>query len=291
MAIGMTTGIPWLDQKAEHATKALEERKAVPQVQGKASTPYAVCGYEGEINMSRVLVKAAHGLNLSQKRLIMYAVSKLHPLSKQPQQLIIKVNALEYAQEMNVLEAKNFYRDLRDATDNLFNRYISIAYETASGKKIEKIHWVSSATYHEGEGWVEIRFSPEVSPYLSMLKDGNHINYKLQLAIDLRSVYAWRLLELLMQWKDTKQLFITLESFRHALEVPESYRYTDIRINCIEKPIKELRKTAGIDINWKAIKDKKNKRRVGSLEFTWKNIEQIEMKLKGGKEDKKTKHK
>lgn len=102
MAIGMTTGIPWLDQKAEHATKALEERKAVPQVQGKASTPYAVCGYEGEINMSRVLVKAAHGLNLSQKRLIMYAVSKLHPLSKQPQQLIIKVNALEYAQEMNV---------------------------------------------------------------------------------------------------------------------------------------------------------------------------------------------
>lgn len=119
------------------------------------------------------------------------------------------------------LEAKNFYRDLRDATDNLFNRYISIAYETASGKKIEKIHWVSSATYHEGEGWVEIRFSPEVSPYLSMLKDGNHINYKLQLAIDLRSVYAWRLLELLMQWKDTKQLFITLESFRHALEVPE----------------------------------------------------------------------
>lgn len=291
MAIGMTTGIPWLDQKAEHATKALEERKAVPQVQGKASTPYAVCGYEGEINMSRVLVKAAHGLNLSQKRLIMYAVSKLHPHSKQPQQLVIKINALDYAEEMNVLESKNFYRDLHDAADNLFNRYISIAYDTPTGRKIEKIHWVSSATYHAGEGWVELRFSPEVSPYLSMLKDGNHINYKLQLAVDLRSVYAWRLLELLMQWKDTNQLFIKLEDFRHALEVPKTYRYTDIRITCIEKPIKELRKKAGIDIHWKAIKDKNNRRRVGSLEFTWKDVEQLEMKLKGGETAKKTKPK
>lgn len=265
----MTTGIPWLDEKAENALKVQQENPG----------PYAIRGYEGEINMSRVLVRAAHGLNLNQKRLIMYAVSKIHPFAEQPNQLVIRISALEYAKEMNLIEARNFYRGLREASDSLFNRYISIAYETPTGKRIEKIHWVSSANYHEGEGWVELRFSPEVSPYLSMLKSGNRINYKLQLAIDLKSVYSWRLLELLMQWKDTKKLYIALEDFRHSLEIPDTYRYTDIRIHCIEKPRKELEERLGIKINWHPIKES---RAVKSLQFSWKDAEQIEMDLIGG---------
>lgn len=274
----MTTGIPWLDEKVEASTTKLKERHQaqadiIERKHDDCHTSPTVYGFDGEVNMSKVLVKAAHGLNLSQKRLIMYAVSKIHPHAPQPIQLVVKVPAIEYAKQMGVLEAKNFYRDLQEAADNLFHRYISIAYDTPKGRETEKIHWVSSAKYHTGEGWVELRFSPEVSPYLSMLNDGNHINYNLQLAVDLRSVYAWRLLELLMQWKDTKRLYIKLEHFRHALEIPETYRYADIRLNCMEKPILELREKAGIEVTWKAVKDKENKRRVGSLEFAWKEVD------------------
>lgn len=279
----MNTGIPWLDKKAEESTAKRKAQEASEIIERKhedyPSSP-TVYGFDGEINMSKVLVKAAHGLNLSQKRLIMYAVSKIHPHSPQPKQLTVKVSAIDYAKQMGLLEAKNFYRDLQEAADNLFHRYISIAYDTSKGREIEKIHWVSSAKYHTGEGWVELRFSPEVSPYLSMLNDGNHINYKLQLAVDLRSVYAWRLLELLMQWKDTKRLYIKLDDFRHALEIPETYRYADIRLNCIEKPILELREKADIEVTWKPLKDKENKRRMGSLEFAWKDVEQLEIPLK-----------
>ena len=42
-----------------------------------------------------------------------------------------------------------------------------------------------------------------------------------------------------------------------------------------------------MDIEFKAIKDKENKKRVGSLEFSWKYAEQIDMPLEGGETPKK----
>jgi hypothetical protein len=51
-------------------------------------------------------------------------------------------------------------------------------------------------------------------------------------------------------------------------------------------PILELREKAGIEVMWKAIKDKDNKRKVGTLEFTWKAVEQLTIKLEGGEQPK-----
>jgi plasmid replication initiation protein len=282
----MKTGIDWLDKKTEEALAKTQAKNLVIE-RVREDEPVAlptIYGYEGEVNISRTLVKAAHGLNLSQKRLIMYAVSRIHPHVKQPNQLVVKVNAQDYAREMGVL-TNHAYRDLQEASDNLFNRYISMAYETPTGKEIQKIHWVSSAKYHTGEGWVELRFTPEVSPYLSMLNEGNQIIYNLQTVMDLKSVYTWRLLELLLQWPDTKRLLITLDDYRHALEIPETYRYVDVRLHCIEKPILELSHTVGMEISWKPIKDKENRRKVGALEFQWKPVEQLQINLEGGKKE------
>lgn len=271
----MTTGLDWLDQKVTEATAKLAGRNDTQAVDDLA-TQYRI---DGNVSMDRVIAKAAHGLSLNQKRLIMYAVSKLDTVAKQPSQIIVKVSATEYAKEMKITPT-NAYRDLQNATDKLFGRYISIVYNTPQGREVEKIHWVSSAKYQTGQGWVELRFSPELSPYISKLTSGNYISYKLQKAIDLRSIYSWRLLELFAQWADTKKLFISLDDFRHALEVPEKYLYADIRVHCIEKSVKELKEKVNLDITWKPVKDGRS---VSSLQFSWKESEQIPMELKGGK--------
>ncbi len=280
----MNTGFAWLDQKAGEATKNLVTKTDNVVIEKTRTEDSAtVLGYFGQVSMDRALVKAAHGLNLNQKRLMMYAISELHPKAKQPTQVIVKITAKDYANKVNVTQSKNFYRDLKNSADGLFKRYISIEYDTPRGRQIEKVHWVSSAKYHEGEGWVELRFTPEVSPYLTQLNRGNQVIYNLEDAVDLKSVYSWRLLELLYQWRDKKQLYITLEDYRHALEIPEKYRYADIKKNCIERVIKDLKQHAKIAVTYEAIKDPKNKRRVGSLRFKWKEMEQHELLLKGGK--------
>jgi len=270
----MNTGFAWLDEKADEAKQNLATKTQGSVIKMTREPPHTVLGYFGQISIDKALVKAAHGLNLNEKRLMMYAISELHPKVAQPAQVVVKINATDYAKTINVTKSQNFYRDLKRSADGLFKRYISIEYDTPKGRRIAKIHWVSSAEYHEGEGWVELRFTPEVSPYLTQLNSGNQVIYNLEDAIELKSVYSWRLLELLYQWRD---------NFRHALEVPKKYRYADIKVNCIERVIKDLKQNAKIAVTYEAIKDPKNKRRVGSLRFKWKEMAQHELLLKGGK--------
>ncbi len=248
-----------------------------------------VYGFDGEVQMARELVKAAHGLNIHELRLIRYAISKIHPTAPQPQQLFIKISALEYAETMQVKESKHFYRDLEKAADGLWEKQIKIKHNTQKGEVIEKIGWISYSKYHRGEGWIELRFTIEVTPLLSVLEKESRIIYQLQNLIDLKSVYAARLFELLMQWKDKKRLLITLEDFRHAMEVPDKYLFGDIKVNCLDRPIRELREKGKIDVSYKKIKDKDNKRKIGALDFYWKPVEQTEITLEGGENPKKAK--
>lgn len=278
----MVTGIDWLDRKVLEASANLATKSTSSKSEHPIDGDLANYTSDGDISMSKVLAKAAHGLSLNQKRLIMYAVSKIDSRADQPKQLVVRISAQEYAAEMGIRPC-NAYRDLQDATDKLFGRYVSVAYDTPQGREIEKIHWVSSVKYHVGQGWVDLRFTTELSPYITKLTGGNFISYKLQKVIELRSVYSWRLLELLMQWPDTKRLYITLEDFRHALEVPEKYLYADIRAHCIEKSVKELLEKINLEVQWKPIKEG---RAVKSLQFSWKEKDQLNLKLKGGKATK-----
>lgn len=162
----MTVLPEWLEQKVAESTAKENQPEHLPAAPTHHEATY---GHEGKVNLSRVLVKAAHGLSLSQKRLVMYAVSKLHPHAPQPHQFIVRVDAIDYAEEMKV-RTNHAYRDLQEASEALFDRYVSIAHETPTGRKIQRIHWVSSSTYHTGEGWVELCFTAEVSPFLISTK-------------------------------------------------------------------------------------------------------------------------
>jgi plasmid replication initiation protein len=62
---------------------------------------------------------------------------------------------------------------------------------------VTRMRWVGRASYQEKEGWVELAFWHQVVPHLMGLRK-QFTTYKLQQASALRSIYSWRLLELLM---------------------------------------------------------------------------------------------
>jgi plasmid replication initiation protein len=69
-----------------------------------------------------------------------------------------------------------------------------------------------------------------------------------------------------MTQKDTGFKTITLEDFRQQMEVPESYKYADIKRYAILKPVAELNEKADMLIEWK---ETKRGRSVHSLQFTF----------------------
>lgn len=243
----------------------IEEDKLVAQAAG-----------ERRVTMSNALTRAAHGLTLGEKRVIMAAVSKLD--SRRPaipgQVPTTRITAAEYA-ELSGCGMNAAYEALQTAAANLYDRSITIfspSYKRGSkrlGEKdtIIKMRWVGRATYHEREGWVELAWWHELIPHLLGLQK-QFTTYQLQQASALRSVYSWRLLELLTRFASTGRAEYTIEDFAMSMEATDKQRenFAAIRRKIIEPAVKELQEKDGWVIDWKPIKDG---RKVAKLAFTF----------------------
>lgn len=226
----------------------------------------------GSVTMSRALAISAHGLTLNEARVMLLACRLIDPRRSpyayaKDGYVKVRVSASEFAELANLNPNTRgetpmaAYDGLRAGCEKLLDRRAS----WSEGKKHIRLAWVWKATYHDGEGWAEICFSPDMTQHLFMLGE-RFVRYRLELARGLRSTYSVNLLRLLMTQKDTGCLAITLEAFRHAMEVPEGYRYADIKRYAIVPPIKELQELADLIVQCQEFK---RGRSVHSLRFTF----------------------
>lgn len=217
-----------------------------------------------QVNIANDLNRSAQGLNLSEKRLLMLAISKLDSKAKPTVQnatAVITVSEMVQAYELNPNKA---YQEAKKAAEGLMKRQIRIKPNDADS---ELIQWVGKSRYNQGQGWILIEFYYGVFPSLFELPK-LFTSYKLNRASGFKSVYSWRLFEMLMQFKSTGLLNIPVDTFNHALEVPETYKqdFSLLRARVIEPATKEIREKDGLAVTWEAIK---GGRKVKALKFTF----------------------
>ena len=213
------------------------------------------------VTMSNALTRAGHGLTLAEKRIIAAAVSKLdsrRPLApgEVPR---TRITAAEYA-ELAKCEMHTAYEALRDAAKALYGRSITF-YEPAHrrrGKPLPptkvQMRWIGSAKYQKGEGWVELAWWPDLMRHLVGLK-AQFTSYQLQQASALRSMYSWRLLELLTRFEGTGWAEYSIEDFAAAMDAPPSLSdFGQVKRRIIEPAVKELGDKDGWLIQWRPIK-------------------------------------
>ena len=171
------------------------------------------------ITMSNALTRAAHGLTLAEKRIIAIAVSTLNPkvTLKLGQVPTTRILAADYAETFGV-EAHTAYKQLQEAAKHLYARQVTF-YKPAyrrDGKPLPptriQMRWVGRATYQQGEGWIEVAWWPEILPHLTGLKK-QFTSYQLKQTYALRSIYSWKLIELLMRFESTGWAEYTIEVF------------------------------------------------------------------------------
>lgn len=228
-----------------------------------------------QVNMANDLTRAAHNLTLGEKRVVMSCVAQLDALRLESGRYKVRLSAQEFAEAFHIAD-HTAYEQLKEVAVRLYERSVKREVDTPKGKKIIKHRWVSAITYHEGEGWIELGFSHEITPYLVALR-GNHTSYKLEQASALRSVYSWRLLEMMMQFKSTGLLRVDIDDFCHAMEVPDTYRknFKDLRNRVINIAVAELIEKDGWQIEWEG--KKHGSRRINGLEFRFKKNAQTRL--------------
>jgi plasmid replication initiation protein len=223
---------------------------------------------------SNFLVRASYKQTLNEQRLVLLAVAGLNSrrVGIRPgfnQVEGIRITAAEFAEAFK-LPVKQAYESLREATNELYERSIN---ET-KGKRTDKMRWVSAVSYHDGEGWALLSFSPQITPYLTELS-GKFTEYRLGQVANLRSSYAIRIFEWCMQFDDTGWMQISLDEIAKRLDVGYT-RYVDIRRYIIEPAIKELKAKSNLEIDWTPIKEGRS---VKAIRFTFKESGQGKLDL------------
>lgn len=227
------------------------------------------------VAMQNGLTRAAHGLTLAEKRIVMIGMSTLDSRRavNPAKPLVTRITAAEYAEHAQC-EMSAAYEALQTAAKNLYDRSITIFQPAHKrGRKrigdkgtVTRMRWVGRATYHEGEGWIELAWWHEILPLLTGLQK-QFTKYQLGQAGALRSVYSWRLLELLMRFQSSGKAEYTIEDFKASMDAPPSLSdFAQVKRRIIEPAVKELTEKDGWLIQWEPVK---RGRRVASVRFTF----------------------
>jgi len=194
------------------------------------------------------LIEAKYRLSLQEQRVIAFLTAEINPDDEDFKSYRFKIR--DFA-ELIGLEGQNYYSELKKVTRNLISRVLTIK----RGNELIQVAWLSSAKYHETEGWVELKFAPELKPYLLKLKEC-FTQYQLGEILKLRSKYAFRLYELCKKNELLGKYTYEIEELREVLGVGkgELKAWKDFRRFCLEPAIREINQKTDLQISYKAEK-------------------------------------
>ena len=201
---------------------------------------------------SNRLNTAIQNLSLAEIRLIQLAIIDSREHNKGlSSDTPLRINAMRYAEVFKVSK-QTAYEALIDAETNLFERRFTFMDER--DLKV-KSRWISQATYLEGEGAIEVIFTPAVVNEITRIHGIEQFftKYTLEQTAQLKSLYAVRLYELLIQWREARKTpLFELEVFREqlGLGVDDYKRMSDFKRRVLDASIKEINDKTDIKVSY-----------------------------------------
>lgn len=210
---------------------------------------------------SNALVEARYRLSLQESQIIFWLLTQIEPNDED-----FKPHKLEIIEFTNLTQVKsgNRYSELRRITKHLMQRVMEI--HEPETKEIIQAAWLSSAHYKPSQGCVYLEFSPKLKPYLLQLK--SHFT-KIDIidTLKLKSIYAIRIFELLLQYNHIGNRKITIIDLRTycRIEEKEYSFYADLKRKVIEKAKTEINTKTEYSVDYTEIKES---RKVVAIEWT-----------------------
>ena len=199
------------------------------------------------------LVNASYDLDLVEQRLVLLAIVEARESGKginanDP----LVIHAESYINQFKV-HRNTAYQALKDACKYLFARQFSYQEEKDNGTvRNVTSRWVSQIAYNDNEASVDLIFAPAVVPFITRLEE-RFTKYELEQVSNLKSAYAIRLYELLIQWRSIgKTPVIRLDEFRKKVGVldNEYLRMAHLKERVIDLAIKQINEHTDITMTY-----------------------------------------
>lgn len=150
-----------------------------------------------------------------------------------------------------------YYNTLKDICRGLAKKSVEI--EREDGKGFSERPVFLDLTYTAEEG-LRLVFSPFMVPYLLELADKSFTKIPVEQIWLLQSQYAVRLLELLLQYQNTKfhERIMTIEELRRCLNVPKGAykdRLNNFKRYVVDNTIKEINEKTSYKVEYENVKE------------------------------------
>lgn len=180
------------------------------------------------------------------------------------------VLSFERLRQLSGQSDKSYRRFISD-TDMMYRKLLTLLYNRKRDGVTEYFVLFTKFTIDENKQEVSIRVNPDLGYILNDLQI-EFTKYELKEFTTLSSRYTKTLYRLLKQYRDTGFYVVTIDNFRSILDIPKSYRMTDIDRQVLNPAILELK-----DI-FPGIKVEKVKqgKTISRLKFTFKKQSTID---------------
>ena len=210
-------------------------------------------------------------LTAREQKIILTMVSLIEPTDEDFKDYIISVKEFH---EMLGLQGREHYTQLKKIVEDLMSKVVEIP--SSNGGWV-MTHWVSRAEYIDGSGMIQLRFAPDLKPYLLQLKTA-FTSYKLSNILSLKSSYAIRLYELMKKWQHLGEWTCSIKNLREKLGVEKDKypRFANFNARVLKVAVTELNIKTDLNIELQEIK---KGRSVEEIKFSIKHSPEKEIKL------------
>lgn len=211
---------------------------------------------------SNALIEARYRLSLQELHVMFWLLQKIQPDDEDFK--LHKMDIKKFS-EMIGVEVDNQYSKLRFVTRSLMRRILDI-YEPEKQEWLQ-VSWLSSARYQKSNGCVLLEFSPQLKPYLLQLKN-QFTKIEISDVLELRSVYAIRIFELLLQYVSVGKRTISIKDLRDYCGIEKAHAlYGDFKRTVINQATAEINAKTEYDVSYEEIKES---RKIVEIKWTIK---------------------
>lgn len=211
------------------------------------------------------LVSASYYLSLAEQRLILLGIVEARNNQSQDNEFIIHVNS--YINAFGV-DDSTAYLTIKEACKRLRGRYFT--YQRLVNDNLEQVesNWVQSIAYANNSSYVKIKFTEAVMPLITNLEK-HFTSYQLEQVKDLTSIYAIRLYELLISWRQTKKVELSLVDLRLKLGIePNEYKaMNNFKAKVLDLAVSQINEHTDITVKYEQVKQGRS---ITGFTFTFK---------------------
>ena len=174
------------------------------------------------------------------------------------------LTAKEFSQVFNT-DIHNTYRLLNKACRKLMKTDLTLPRNESP--ELWQINVCSRAKYNKQAGYITIKFTDDIMPYLSQVRK-KFVLYNLKEIANFGSLYTTRLYELIQEFKETGYMIKSVDKLREVFAVGNSFKlYADFKRRTFDHACKEINDHYKMNLGYEEIKEK---RKVVAIKFVFK---------------------